>query len=140
MATYEDTNRSGRKICTMRSSGRVAMDNSPWVLTWRAGQKKRTMANQVDHPPRRQCGLGFFSGRVDRQRGNTANVRETPARRAVPCDSFRILSRRYFPTLAERGPNGGGEAGRRCNRGPAGVGLPSGAKTDHGEPMRPRAT
>ena len=33
MATYEDTNRSGRKICTMRSRGRDAMDSSPWVST-----------------------------------------------------------------------------------------------------------
>ena len=33
MATYEDTNRSGRKICTMRSLGRDAMDNSPWAST-----------------------------------------------------------------------------------------------------------
>ena len=33
MATYEDTNRSGRKICTMHSLGRVAMDNSSWAST-----------------------------------------------------------------------------------------------------------
>ena len=33
MATYEDANRSGRRICTMRSLGRDAMDNSPWVST-----------------------------------------------------------------------------------------------------------
>ena len=33
VATYENTNRSRRKICTMRSLGRDAMDNSPWVST-----------------------------------------------------------------------------------------------------------
>ena len=63
MATYEDTNRSGRKICTMRSLGRDAMDNSPWVLTWQE-RKKPTMANQVDHAPRRQCRLGCLSAGV----------------------------------------------------------------------------
>ena len=127
MATFEETNRSGRKICTMRHFRRVAMDHPPWVLIWRAA-RKRTMANRVGRAPGRQCGLGFSSGGVDWQRGNTANVRETPARRAVLCDSFRILSRRYSPALAERRPKGGGKAGRRCNRGPAGVGAPSGEK------------
>ena len=72
MATYEDTNRSGRQICTMRSLGRDAVDNSPWVSTERAG-KKPTMANQVDHAPRWQRGLGYFSDGVDRPYGKTTN-------------------------------------------------------------------
>ena len=124
MVTYEDAKRSGRKICTMHFFGRVAMDHSPWVLTWRAA-KKRTMANQVDRAPRRQCCLGYLSGGVDRPYGNKANVRETPARRAALCESPRILLRRYFPTLAERRPKGGGQAGRRWYRRPAGVGVSS---------------
>ena len=140
MATYEDTNRSGRKICTMRSLGRDAMDNSPRLLTWQEG-KKPTMANQVDHAPRRQCRLGYFPGRVDRPLdGKKINVRETPARSAALCESPRILSRRYFPTLAGRRPTGEEIAGRRCYPRAVGVGVSSGGKTDHGEPMRPRAT
>ena len=101
MATYEGANRGGRKICTVRSFGRVAMDHSPRVLTWQAA-KKPTMANQVDRAPRRQCRLAHFPGGVDRPHGNKANVRETPARRAALCDFTRISSRRYFPTLAKR--------------------------------------
>ena len=33
MATYEGANRSGRKICTMRSVGGDAVNDSPWVST-----------------------------------------------------------------------------------------------------------
>ena len=40
MATYEDTNRSGRKICTMRFLGRDAMDNSPPELTGRRNKNR----------------------------------------------------------------------------------------------------
>ena len=64
VATYEDTNRSGRKICTMRYLGSVAMDNSPRELTCRA-EKEPIMANQLGRAPRRQCRLGYFSGGVD---------------------------------------------------------------------------
>ena len=107
MATYEGTSGSGRKICTMRHFSRVAVDHSPWVLTCRA-ETKPTMANQVDHAPRRQCRLGYFPGRVDRPYGNKTNVRVTPALSAVSRDSPRILSRRHFPALAVRRPQGGG--------------------------------
>ena len=72
MATYEDTNRSGRKICTMRYLGRVAMDNSPRELTCRA-EKEPIMANQLGRAPRRQCRLGYFSGGVDRTDGKKTN-------------------------------------------------------------------
>ena len=57
MATYEDTNRSGRKICTMRYLGRVAMGNISGVLTCRS-EKEPIMASQLVHAPRRQCRLG----------------------------------------------------------------------------------
>ena len=40
VATYEDTNRSGRKICTMRYLGRDAMDNSPPELTGRRSKNR----------------------------------------------------------------------------------------------------
>ena len=72
MATYEDTNRSGRKICTMRYLGRVAMDNSPRELTCRA-EKEPIMANQLGRARRRQCRLGYFSGGVDRTDGKKTN-------------------------------------------------------------------
>ena len=140
MATYEDTNRSGRKICTMRYLGSVAMGKLPGVLTCRA-EKGPIMANQLGRAPRRQCRLGYFPGRVDRPLdGKKINVRETPARSAALCESPRILSRRYFATLAGRRPTGEEIAGRRCYPRAVGVGVSSGGKTDHGEPMRPRAT
>ena len=140
MATYKDTNRSGRKICTMRHFSRVAMDSSPLVLTWRAGEKP-TMANQVGRAPRQQCRLGYFPGGVDRPYGNKANVREIPTRRAALRDSPRMLSRRYFPSLAKRRPTGDEIAGQRWYRRPARVGASSREKkTNHSEPVRPRAT
>ena len=40
MATYEDANRSGREICTMRSLGRDAMDKSPPELTGRRSKNR----------------------------------------------------------------------------------------------------
>ncbi len=40
MATYEDANRGGRNICTIRSLGRDAMENSPWVSTWQEGKNR----------------------------------------------------------------------------------------------------
>ena len=72
VATYEDTNRSGRKICTMRYLGSVAMDNSPRELTCRA-EKEPIMANQLGRARRRQCRLGYFSGGVDRTDGKKTN-------------------------------------------------------------------
>ena len=72
IVTYETTNRSGRKICTMRHFSRVAMGNSPRDLTWQAG-KGPIMANQVDHAPRWHCRLGYSSGGVDRPYGETTN-------------------------------------------------------------------
>ena len=72
IATYEETNRSGRKICTMRHFSRVAMDNSPRELTWQA-EKEPIMANQLDNAPRRYCRLGYLSGGVDRPYGEKKN-------------------------------------------------------------------
>ena len=72
MATYVNTGRSGRTICTMRYLGRVAMDNSPRELTCRA-EKEPIMANQLGRAPRRQCRLGYFSGGVDRTDGKRTN-------------------------------------------------------------------
>ena len=40
MAKNEDANRSGQKICTMRSLGRDAMDNSPPELTGRRSKNR----------------------------------------------------------------------------------------------------
>ena len=40
VATNETTNRSGRKICTMRYLGRDAMDNSPPELTGRRSKNR----------------------------------------------------------------------------------------------------
>ena len=40
VATHEDTNRSGRKICTMRYLGRDAMDYSPPELTGRRSKNR----------------------------------------------------------------------------------------------------
>ena len=64
ISTYEDANRSGRKICTLRHFSRVAMDNSPRGLTWRAEQEP-IVASQLDHAPRCQRRLDHFSGRGD---------------------------------------------------------------------------
>ena len=113
MATYEDTNRSGRKICTMRSLGRDAIDNSPWVLTWQEGQKP-TMANQVDRAPRRQCRLGYFSGGVDRPYGKKTNMRETSERSAVLRESLRVIYAAVFSHSGGTEAKGGEIGGRRC--------------------------
>ena len=72
MATCEDANRSGRKICTMRYLGRVAMDNSPRELTCRAVEEP-IIANHVGRAPRRQCRRGLFPGAVDRPYGKKTN-------------------------------------------------------------------
>ena len=72
IVTYEDTNRSGRKICTMRYLGSVAMNNSPRELTRRA-EKEPIVANQLGRAPRRQCRLGYFSGGADRTDGEKTN-------------------------------------------------------------------
>ena len=68
MATYEDTDRSGRKICTMRHFSRVAMDKFPGELTCRP-EEEPIKANQLDRAPRRQCRLGYLSGGVGRPYG-----------------------------------------------------------------------
>ena len=72
MATYEGANRGGRKICTMRHLGKVAMGNLPRELTCRA-EKEPIMANQSDPAPRWQCRPGYFSGGVDRPYGKKTN-------------------------------------------------------------------
>ena len=72
MAAYEDTNESGRKICAMRHFNRVALDNSPRVLTWRAEQEP-IAASQLDHAPGCQRRLDHFSGRVDLPYGMQTN-------------------------------------------------------------------
>ena len=72
MAAYEDTNRSGRKICTMRYLGSVAMDHSPRELTCRA-EREPIMANQLGRAAPRQCRLGYFSEGVDRTDGKKTN-------------------------------------------------------------------
>ena len=64
MATLEDTNRSGRKICTLHHFSRVAMDHSPRVSTWQA-EEEPIVASQLDHTPGCQRRLGHFSGGVD---------------------------------------------------------------------------
>ena len=50
MATYKETTRSGRKICTMRYFGRIAVDICLSESTWEAGNNP-IMANKVDHAP-----------------------------------------------------------------------------------------
>ena len=60
LVTYEDTNRSRRKICTMRYFGSVASDNSPRELTCRA-EKEPIVANHLGRAPRRHCRFGYFS-------------------------------------------------------------------------------
>ena len=72
MATYEETNWSGRRICTMRHFGRVATGNLPREVSWQA-EREPIMVNQVDHAPRRQRRLGYFSSRVDRSYGQKTN-------------------------------------------------------------------
>ena len=72
MATYEDANRSGRKICTMRYLGAVAMGNSPRELTCRA-EEEPIIANQLGRAPRRQCRRGYFPGGVDWPYGKKTN-------------------------------------------------------------------
>ena len=65
MATYEETNWSGRRICTMRHLGRVATGNLPRESS-RQAEREPIMVNQVDHAPRLQRRLGHFSSSVDR--------------------------------------------------------------------------
>ena len=72
MASYEDANRSGREICTMRYLGRVAMDNYPRELTCRP-EEEPIMASQLGRAPRRQRRLGYLSGGVDRPYGEKTN-------------------------------------------------------------------
>ena len=81
MVTYEETRRSERNIWTMRHSGGVAMDLFPREWSWQA-EEKPSMANQLDHPPRWRCRLGYFSGGVDRPYGKKTNERETSKRGA----------------------------------------------------------
>ena len=72
MATFEGTSPSGRNICTMRHFVRVAMDICRLGLTWQA-EKEPIAADQVDHAPRWQRGLGYLCGGVDRPYGQTTN-------------------------------------------------------------------
>ena len=104
MATYEDANRSGGKICTMRYLGRVAMGNFSGVLTcW--SEKEPIMASQLVHAPRRQCRFGHFSGGVDRTYGETTHGLETSESGAVVGKSPRKFSRRNSSTQADRKPS-----------------------------------
>ena len=103
MATYEDANRSGREICTMRHLGSVAMDNFLRELTCRA-EEEPIMANQEGPAPRRPCRLVYFSGGVDRLHGKETNARETSERSAVFGASSREFKRRHFSTQADRKP------------------------------------
>ena len=48
MATLEETKRGGRKICTMRYFGGVAIGMFPRELTWRA--EKNVMEDQAPGP------------------------------------------------------------------------------------------
>ena len=72
MTPFDETSPSGRNICTMRYFGRVTMHICPVESTWQA-EKEPIMANQVDHAPRWQRGLGYFSDGVDRPYGKTTN-------------------------------------------------------------------
>ena len=82
MATYEETTRSGRQICTPRYFGRAAMDNPPRGSTSQA-EGDSIMANQVGHAPRWQCRLGYFSGGVGCPNVKKTNARETSERSAA---------------------------------------------------------
>ena len=122
------------------------MGNSPREGNWQA-EAEPIMANQSDHASRRQCRLGYFSGGVDRPYGKKTSVRETSERSAVLRANLSPGNLRggIFP-LRRNGGQGRGnrwasmllQQSRLCFR-PAGVDLPSGAETDHGEPARPRA-
>ena len=101
MATYEDTSRSGREICTMRYLGRVAMGNFSGVLTC-CLVKEPIMASQLVHAPRRQCRFGHFSGGVDQTYGETTHGLETSESGAVVGKSPREFPRRNSPTQADR--------------------------------------
>ena len=104
MAACEDTNRSGRKICTTRYLGRVAIGNFPGVLTcW--SEKEPIMASQLAHAPRRQCRFGHLSGGVDRTYGETTHGLETSESGAVVGKSPREFSRRNASTQADRKPS-----------------------------------
>ena len=105
MATYEDTNRSGRKICTIRYLRRAAMDSFPRKLTCRA-EKEPSMASQLDHAPRRQCCLGHYSGGVDRTYGETTGGLETSDSVAVVGESARKFTRWNSSAQADRKPRG----------------------------------
>ena len=72
MTPFDETCPSGRNICTMRYFGRVAMHICLGEST-RQAEKEPIMANQVDHAPRWQRGLGYFSDGVDRPYGKTTN-------------------------------------------------------------------
>ena len=72
MASYEETDRSERKICTMRYLGGVALGNFLRELTCRA-EEEPIMANQVGRAPRRQCCLDYLSSGADRPYGEKTN-------------------------------------------------------------------
>ena len=104
MATYEDINRSGREICTVRYLGRDAMGKFSGVLTC-LSEKEAIMASQLVHAPRRQCRFGHFSGGVDRTYGETTHGLETSESGAVVGKSPRELPRRNSSTEAGRKPS-----------------------------------
>ena len=71
MAAFEKTCRGGENVRSMRYFGRLPMDICPGESTWQA-EEEPIMANQVDHVPHWQCGLGYFS-----RRGRPATRRDS---------------------------------------------------------------
>ena len=106
MATYEDTNRSGRKICTMRHYSGVAMGNSPRGFNWRA-EKKPTMANQVDPAPRRQCRLGYFPAESPNIRKQDKCARNSRTQRRSVRLSSDILAAAFSHSAGAETKGGG---------------------------------
>ena len=122
------------------------MGNSPRERNWQA-EAEPIMANQSDHASRRQCRLGFFfpaesTGHTERRRTCAKLLNAAPFCANLSPGNLRGG---IFP-LRRNGGQGRGnrwasmllQQSRLCFR-PAGVDLPSGAETDHGEPARPRA-
>ena len=101
-ATFEEINRSGRKICTMRYFGGITMDI--WAEPTRQAEGETIMANRMDHAPRWQRRIGYSPGGVACRYAKETNVRGTSERSAVVGESPRIFTRRRASTRAERKP------------------------------------
>ena len=76
-------------------------DYFPRELTCRA-EKEPSMASQLDHAPRRQCRLGYFSGGVDQPYGGTTDRLETSEGGAVVGESSRKFPWWNSSTQADR--------------------------------------